>query len=61
MWPKPWSTYVNEVDATQLVLGKTRRSWLRARFSGSVVRNVLRLAGNLDVHLVTDTADDREH
>ena len=48
------ATYASEVHATQLVRGKTRRSRLRELLGGSVVRDMLRLAADIDVHLVTD-------
>jgi len=47
-------TYASEVGATQLVLGNTRRSRLSELLSGSVVRDVLQLAADIDIHLVTD-------
>jgi len=47
-------TYASEVHATQLVRGKTRRSRLRELLGGSVVRDLLRFAPDIDVHLVTD-------
>ncbi len=44
-------------NATQLVLGATRRSrWAELR-RGSIVNSVLRAAGDLDVHVIGDDGD----
>jgi two-component system sensor histidine kinase KdpD len=43
--------------ATQLVLGTTRRSWWTSLRSGSVINDVLRDAGPIDVHVTTGGAE----
>jgi two-component system sensor histidine kinase KdpD len=45
-------------NATQLVLGATRRSRWQELVQGSVVNRVIRLAGPIDVHVISG-ADDR--
>jgi two-component system sensor histidine kinase KdpD len=46
--------------ATQLVVGASRRSWLQERLTGSVVNQVVRQAGDLDVHVIaTDEPAER--
>jgi two-component system, OmpR family, sensor histidine kinase KdpD len=45
-------------NATQLVLGATRRTRWRQRLGGSVVKRVLDQAGPIDVHVVSTGADE---
>ncbi len=44
--------YARDVKATQLVVGESRRSWLRELVHGSIVRQVLRGTRDMDVHIV---------
>lgn len=41
-------------NATQLVVGTTRRSRWQELIAGSVIQRVLRLAGDLDVHVISN-------
>jgi two-component system sensor histidine kinase KdpD len=41
-----------EVNATQIVLGESTRSWIRELLRGSITREVLRRTKDVDVHLV---------
>jgi two-component system sensor histidine kinase KdpD len=41
-----------EVDATQIVLGESTRSWLRELLHGSTTQDVLRQTSDVDVHIV---------
>ena len=46
--------FARRVDATQIVLGTSRRHWLVAAFTGpGTGATVTRLSGHIDVHLVT--------
>ena len=47
-------------NATQLVLGASRRSTARERLGGSIVAAVLRAAGELDVHVISSDAEAAE-
>jgi len=44
--------FAEEVNATQIVLGESTRSWLRELIKGSITREVLRHTKDVDVHLV---------
>ena len=44
--------FAEEVNATQIVLGESTRSWLRELVKGSITREVLRHTKDVDVHLV---------
>lgn len=44
--------YAMEVNATQIVLGESTRSWLREILKGSVTREVLQRTKDVDVHIV---------
>jgi two-component system sensor histidine kinase KdpD len=44
--------YANEVEATQIVLGESTRSWLRELLRGSITRDVLNRTKDVDVHIV---------
>jgi two-component system sensor histidine kinase KdpD len=46
-------------NATQLLLGATDRSRLAEVFKGSVINDVIRLAGGLDVHVIGTTKTDK--
>lgn len=46
------AAYANEVNATQIVLGESTRSWLREVLKGSVTREVLQRTKDVDVHIV---------
>jgi two-component system sensor histidine kinase KdpD len=46
-------------NATQLVLGTTRRSRWQELIAGSVIRRVLRLAGDIDVHVISNPVETR--
>ena len=48
--------FARSVDATQLVLGTSRRSRLARAFRGGVGGEVIARAGEIDVHLVTHSA-----
>jgi len=41
-------------NATQLVVGSTRRSRLQELVAGSVIQRVLRLSGDIDVHVISN-------
>lgn len=41
-----------EVNATQIVLGESTRSWLRELLKGSITRQVLRGTRDVDIHIV---------
>lgn len=43
-------------NATQLVVGATRRNRLQEMLTGSVIQQVLRLAGDIDVHVISNPA-----
>ena len=43
-------------NATQLVLGASRRNWLAAMSRGSVINRVVRLSGPIDVHVISPHA-----
>jgi two-component system sensor histidine kinase KdpD len=47
--------YASEINATQIVMGESTRSWLRELIEGSVIREVLRRAQDVDVHIVQRT------
>ena len=47
-------------NATQIVLGASRRSRLAELFGGSVIARVLREAGAIDVHVIPTEASDEE-
>jgi two-component system sensor histidine kinase KdpD len=44
--------YAMELNATQLILGESVRSWLREVLKGSITREVLRRTKDVDVHIV---------
>ncbi|HLH73636.1 MAG TPA: universal stress protein, partial [Chloroflexota bacterium] len=44
--------FANEVNATQIVLGESTRSWLRELVRGSITRKVLGQTKDVDVHIV---------
>ena len=44
--------YATEVDAPQIVLGESTRSWLRELLRGSITREVLQRTKDVDVHIV---------
>ncbi|PZQ90358.1 MAG: histidine kinase [Leifsonia xyli] len=49
--------FARAVNATQLVIGQSRRSRLQAALTGpGIGATVIRLAGNIDVHIVTHAA-----
>jgi two-component system sensor histidine kinase KdpD len=45
----------SEVNATQIVLGESTRSWLREVLRGSITREVLQRTKDVDVHIVQRT------
>jgi two-component system sensor histidine kinase KdpD len=47
-------------NATQIVLGATRRSRWQELIQGSVVNRVIRLAGPIDVHVISGAGEDDE-
>ncbi|MGH9228382.1 MAG: ATP-binding protein [Acidimicrobiales bacterium] len=47
-------------NATQLVLGASRRSRWAELTRGSVINRVVRLSGHIDVHVISQEAGDRE-
>jgi two-component system sensor histidine kinase KdpD len=49
------AAYAKEVDATQIVLGESRRSLLREVLRGSITRDVLRQTKDVDIHIVQRT------
>lgn len=46
-------------NATQLVVGATRRSRLQELVAGSVIQRVLRLSGDIDVHVISNPVRSR--
>jgi two-component system sensor histidine kinase KdpD len=46
---------------TQIVLGKPARSRWKDRFLGSLVENVARKSGNIDLHIITGVAGESRH
>jgi len=46
-------------NATQLVVGATRRSRWQELITGSVIQRVLRLSGDIDVHVISNPVRDR--
>jgi two-component system sensor histidine kinase KdpD len=42
----------NEVNATQIVMGESNRSWIRELLRGSTTREILRRTTDVDVHIV---------
>ncbi|MGH2459913.1 MAG: universal stress protein, partial [Chloroflexota bacterium] len=44
--------YAMEVNATQIVLGESNRSWLRELLRGSITREILQRTKDVDVHIV---------
>jgi two-component system sensor histidine kinase KdpD len=48
-------------NATQLLVGATRRSQFREMIGGSVVKEILREAGPIDVHVVSTARGDQAH
>ena len=44
--------YIKDVDATQIGLGESTRTWLREILRGSITRDVLRRTKDVDVHIV---------
>jgi two-component system sensor histidine kinase KdpD len=42
-----------EVNATQIVMGESNRSWLREILKGSTTREILRRTTDVDVHIVS--------
>ncbi|HET8779543.1 MAG TPA: universal stress protein, partial [Agromyces sp.] len=59
--PRALVAFARAADATQLVIGVSRRSRLAAAFSGpGIGATVIRESGDIDVHIVThDAAGDR--
>jgi two-component system sensor histidine kinase KdpD len=52
--PEALVAFARDVEATQLVIGASRRSWLASLLGGAgTSRTVIRLAGDIDVHLVS--------
>jgi two-component system sensor histidine kinase KdpD len=49
--------FAHDENATQLVLGTSRRSRLEELRRGSVINQVIRRAGDLDVHVISATDD----
>jgi two-component system sensor histidine kinase KdpD len=45
--------YARQQNVTQLILGKSKRSWLRALVQPSPVRRIVRRSGDIDVSLIT--------
>jgi len=45
-------------NATQIVLGTTKRSRWQQLFSGSVINKVVRLSGKIDVHVISERLDE---
>jgi two-component system sensor histidine kinase KdpD len=41
-------------NATQIVLGASKRSWWQRLVGGSVINNVVRLSGPIDVHVISE-------
>jgi two-component system sensor histidine kinase KdpD len=56
------TSFARSVKATQLVLGSTRRTRRAELIRGSVINKVIRLSGDIDVHVISyDTAPRTEH
>ena len=49
------------LEATQLVLGSTRRSRGAELLAGSVINKAIRLSGPIDVHVISTDGDDGPH
>jgi two-component system sensor histidine kinase KdpD len=47
-------------NATQIVLGASRRSWWQELTQGSVINRVIRRSGPIDVHVISADGDDGE-
>jgi two-component system sensor histidine kinase KdpD len=45
-------SFANEINASQIVLGESKRSWLREVLRGSITRTVLEGTKDVDVHIV---------
>jgi len=55
--PQALVDFARAADATQLVIGVSRRSWLAAAFTGpGIGATVIRESGDIDVHIVTHAA-----
>jgi two-component system sensor histidine kinase KdpD len=55
--PRTLVEFARSVNATQLVLGASRRSRLGAAFTGpGIGATVIRESGDIDVHIVTHAA-----
>jgi two-component system sensor histidine kinase KdpD len=50
----------HDKNVGSIIIGHSRHGRLHALLHGSIVQNLLRLAGDVDVHLVADR-DQREH
>ena len=46
-------------NATQIILGASRRSWVRELTHGSVINRVIAGAGKIDVHVIASHQDDK--
>jgi two-component system sensor histidine kinase KdpD len=52
--PEALVEFARSVEATQLVIGASRRSWLASLLGGAgTSRTVIRLSGDIDVHIVS--------
>lgn len=55
--PRALVEFARSVNATQLVIGVSRRGWLSAAFTGpGIGATVIRESGDIDVHIVTHAA-----
>jgi two-component system, OmpR family, sensor histidine kinase KdpD len=52
------AAFARAVNATQLVLGSTRRSRWSELIQGSIINKAVRLAGDIDVHIISHDAGD---
>ena len=58
--PEALLTFARAENATQLVLGASRRSWLATLFSGpGIGATTIRDSGDIDVHIVTHSESGR--
>jgi two-component system sensor histidine kinase KdpD len=53
-------TYAQANNITQVIIGKSTRSWWFELLHGSVVRDLLRRSGNISVHVIAGEALERE-
>jgi two-component system sensor histidine kinase KdpD len=53
--------FAKSENATQLVMGATRRSRWKELMQGSVINRVLRDSGSIDVHVISYDSDEDEH